>query len=82
MTMHKALDARDDVDRLYVSRKEEGRGLASIESSADASILQAEDNIEKHEEGLITAIKNDTYNTMTNRITITKMGRKTTLWEL
>ena len=36
MTMHKALHARDDVDRLYVSRKEEGRGLASIEDSVDA----------------------------------------------
>ena len=31
MTMHKALHPRDDVDRLYVSRKEGGRGLASIE---------------------------------------------------
>ena len=27
MTMHKALHPRDDVDRLYVSRKEGGRGL-------------------------------------------------------
>ncbi len=31
MTMHKALHPRDDVDRLIVSRKERGRGLASIE---------------------------------------------------
>ena len=31
MTMHKALHPRDD--RLYVSRKEGGRGLASIEDS-------------------------------------------------
>ena len=29
MTMHKALHPRDDVDRLYVSRKQGGRGLAS-----------------------------------------------------
>ena len=36
-TMHKALHPRDDVDKLYVSRKE-GRGLASIEDSVDASI--------------------------------------------
>ena len=33
--MHKALHPRDDVDRLYVSRKEGGRGLASIEDSVD-----------------------------------------------
>ena len=43
MTMHKALHPRDDVDRLYVSRKEGGRGLASIEDSVDASIQQLED---------------------------------------
>ena len=38
MTMHKELHLRDDVDRLYVSRKEGGRGLDSIEDSVDASI--------------------------------------------
>ena len=38
MTMNKALHPRDDVDRLYVSRKEGGRGLTCIEDSADASI--------------------------------------------
>ena len=38
MTMHKALHPRDDVERLYVSRKEGGRGLASIEDSVDTSI--------------------------------------------
>ena len=31
MTMHKALHPRDDVNGQYVSRKEGGRGLASIE---------------------------------------------------
>ena len=38
MIMHKALHPRDDVDRLYVSRKEGGRGLAIIEDSVDTSI--------------------------------------------
>ena len=47
MTLHKALHPRDDVDRLYVSRKEGGRGLASIEDSVDASIQRLEDYIEK-----------------------------------
>ena len=41
MIMHKALPPRDDVDRLYVSRKEGGRGLASIEDSIDASIFSS-----------------------------------------
>ena len=44
MTMHKALHPRDDVDRLYVSRKG-GRGLVSIEDSIDASIQRLEDYI-------------------------------------
>ena len=38
MTMHMALHPSDDVDRLYVSRKKEGRGLANVEDSVDASI--------------------------------------------
>ena len=69
MTMHKALHPRDDVDRLYVSRKEGGRGLASIEDTVDASIQRLEDSIEKHERGLITTIRNDTDNTIDERMT-------------
>ena len=38
MTMHKALRPRDEVDRLYVPRKEGERGLASIEDSFGTSI--------------------------------------------
>ena len=70
MTMHKVLHPRDDVDRLYVSRKEGGRRLASIKDSVDASIQRLEGYIEKHEGGLITAIRNDTDNTMDIRMTI------------
>ena len=72
MTMHKALHLRDDVDRLYVSRKEGGRGLTSIENSIDASIQRLEDYIRKHDGELITAIRNDIDNTMDNRMTITR----------
>ena len=77
MTLHKALDPRDDVDRQYVSRKEGGRGLASIEDSVDASKQRLKDYIEKHEGRLIAAIINDTGNTMTNIITISKKQK----WE-
>ena len=42
MTMHKALHTRDDVDRLYVRRKEGQRGLFNKEDSVDASIQQFE----------------------------------------
>ena len=67
MTMHKSLHPRDDVDKLYVSRKDGGRGLPSIEDSVDALIQRLED-----EGGLITAIRNKTDNTMDNRMTITR----------
>ena len=50
MTMHKALHPKNDVDRLYVSRKEGGRGLASIEDSVDASIQRLEVYIGKKNE--------------------------------
>ena len=57
MTMHKALHPRDDVDRLYMSRREGGRGLTSIEDSVDTLIQQLKDYIEKHGGRLITAIR-------------------------
>ena len=62
--MHKALHPRDDVNRLYVSRKEGGRGLASIEDNVDESIQRLEDYREKPERGQITTIRNDTDNTI------------------
>ena len=60
------------VQTVYESRKEGGRGFASIEDCVEASIQRLEDNIEKHERGLTTAARNDTDNTKTNRTTITK----------
>ena len=77
MTVHKALHHRDDVDRLYLSRMEEGRGLASIENSIDTSIQRLEDSIELHEGRLIIATRTDTDNTKTDRMTITRKQK----WE-
>ena len=70
--MHKALHPRDDVDRLYVSRKKEGRGLPRIDDIVDASIQRLEGYIEKHDGRLIRAMRNDSNNTMDNRMTITR----------
>ena len=70
MTLHNALHPKDDIDRVYASREDGGRILASIEDRVDASI-RLEDYIEKYEGGLITAIRNDTDNTMDNRMIIT-----------
>ena len=64
MTIQKALDTLDDAGRLYVSRKEGGRGFASTEDIVDASVQRLEDYIEKHEGGLITSTSNDTDKTM------------------
>ena len=77
MTMHKALDPRDDVNRLYVSSKEGGRGLAGIEESFNASIGRHEDYIENHEGRLITASRHNTDDT---RISRTEITRKQ-IWE-
>ena len=63
--------------RLHVSKKEGGRGLASIKDSIDASIQWLEDYIENHEQGLITAIRSDTDYTKDDRMTITKKQK----WE-
>ena len=53
---------------MYLEKKGR-RVLASIEHRVDASIQRLEDYIEKHERGLITAIRNDTDNTIDNRMT-------------
>ena len=70
--MHKELHPRDDVERLYISRNDGGRGLASNQDSVDTSIQNR-----KHERGLITAIKKDAYNTKTNKITVIRKQK----WE-
>ena len=52
-------------------------GLASIEDSVDASIQRLEDYKEKHERGLITAIRNDMDNTTDDKMTTTRKQK----WE-
>ena len=70
--MHNALHPRDDVNGLYVPRKEGTGGLACIEDSVDASIKRLEHYIEKCEGRLITATGNNSQNTRINRTTITR----------
>ena len=38
---------KDDIDRLYVSRKKGGRGLASIKDCVNASIFRQKNYIKK-----------------------------------
>ena len=72
--MHKALHPRGDIDRLYVTRREGGRGLASIEDSMDTSIQRLK---EKRGGRLITATRNNTNDTRTSRTTNTRKQK----WE-
>ena len=50
MTMYKDLQTRGSMDRLYVSRKEGGRVLSSIDNSVEASIQVLVEYIEKSKE--------------------------------
>ena len=67
-----ALHARDDVDGLYVLRKERERRLASIQDSVDTSIRRLEDYTKKNNGRLITTTKNNTNNTSINKTKITR----------
>ena len=71
MTMCKALHPRDDINRLYESGKEEGRGSASIKNSIDTSIRRLE-YYKKKQKRLIEATRNNSNNRRINRITITR----------
>ena len=70
MIMLKALHHRNDLDRLYVSRKEGGRGLTSIEDNIDPS-RQFEDYREKRGGRLITATRNNSNDKRISRHEIT-----------
>ena len=74
---HKPLHPRDDVDRLYVSRKEGGKRLTNIEYCVGASIRVLEDYIKENKEEIITALSNSAVNIRINRKTITKKQK----WE-
>ena len=60
MTMHRALNPKSDVARIYLSRKEGGRGLISVEDIAKLAILGLERHVLTSEEvPLIAARKVD-----------------------
>ena len=71
MTIHEALHLRDNIDRLYASRKEGGWGNTSIENSMDTSTRWFEDYIQKGKEKLITKVSSNTDYMRTNRTMIT-----------
>ena len=72
ITMNKALHRKDDVDRLYVSRKGGGRGLTSIEVSLDDASTRGLGDFIKNfkKERLITGTRKNTDNIKIKRTTI------------
>ena len=80
MIMHKALHPRDDVDRLYVSGKEGGRGFASKEDSVDTSIQRLEDYIQS--ESLRIAAKNNAIRTLHTKARIDKTQQNKRMWQI
>ena len=61
---------------MYQEKRRE-EDLPASKTSVDSSIQQLEDYIEKHERGPITAIRNNTDNTIDNRMTRTRKQK----WE-
>ena len=58
-TIYGALHPKSDVDRLYIPRKEGGRGLISIEDCIELAIRGLEVCVHGSEERLIQAVRGD-----------------------
>ena len=57
MTMHNALHPKSNVDRLYISRNEVGRGLHGVEEAVKLINLGLENYVKKSGECLLTAAR-------------------------
>ena len=57
MTMHRALNPKSEVARIYLSRKEGGRGLISVEDTIKLAIPGLERSVLTSEEGLLIAAR-------------------------
>ena len=53
--MHKAHHPKDSVDRLYIKRKDGGRGLISIEECVEDAITGLYHDLQNSQERLISA---------------------------
>ena len=57
MTIHRALNPKIDLARIYLSRKEGGRGLISVEDTVKLAILGLKRYVLTSEEGLLIAAR-------------------------
>ena len=60
LTMHKGLHPRSNVDRLYLPRKEGGRGLMSAEDTVNLATIGLKRYVRESEEKLLVAARGDT----------------------
>lgn len=58
MTMHKALHPKSDVDRLYLPRKNGGRGLLNIEDTVEQAKVSLDNYVESSLEEFLVAARN------------------------
>ena len=57
MTIHNALNPKSKVDRLYIPRKEGGRGLQGAEETVNMSNLGLENYVKESRERLLAAAR-------------------------
>ena len=57
MTMHNALHSKSNVDRLYIPRKEGGRGLQGVKEAVKLTNLGLENYVKESRERLLTAAR-------------------------
>ena len=71
MTMHNALHLKSYIDRLYIPRKEGGRGFQDVEETVEVTNLELENYVKESKERFLTAASSVD-------IDLTKPTRKTT----
>ena len=84
MTMYRALHPRDSVDRLYLSRKEGGRGLISIEDCVDIAELSLKEYVMRSKEKIISAARGNVTKEVESAKAYKKRRREereTSVWE-
>ena len=74
-TMYRALHPKSDVDRLYIRRKEGGRGLISIEDCVELAIRGLEVYVHESEERLLQADRGDKIDGL-EAVSVLKISKK------
>jgi iron-sulfur cluster repair protein YtfE (RIC family) len=63
LTIHGQHHPKADVDRLYVSRKQERRGLVQLEAVHAVEITKLVEYVDRKEDPLIQVVRTDQHNT-------------------